>query len=72
MADINNGPNKLNDSEPHTERRMLLAFLLMGAFVTVYNLLSFRLLGDPYRLPASVVSLLFLTYLVGTLVGQLL
>lgn len=42
------------------------AFLLMGAFVTVYNLLSFRLLTDPYRLPASVVSLLFLTYLVGT------
>ena len=42
------------------------AFLLMGAFVTVYNLLSFRLLGDPYRMPASVVSLLFLTYLVGT------
>ncbi len=44
----------------------LQAFLLMGAFVTVYNLLSFRLLADPYRLPASVVSLLFLTYLVGT------
>lgn len=43
------------------------AFLLMGAFVTVYNLLSFRLLADPYRLPASVVSLLFLTYLVGTI-----
>lgn len=42
------------------------AFLLMGGFVTVYNLLAFRLLGDPYRLPASVVSLLFLTYLVGT------
>ncbi len=42
------------------------AFLLMGAFVTVYNLLGFRLLDDPYRLPASVVSLLFLTYLVGT------
>jgi len=43
------------------------AFLLMGGFVTVYNLLAFRLLGDPYRLPAAVVSLLFLTYLVGTL-----
>ena len=42
------------------------AFLLMGGFVTVYNLLAFRLLADPYRLPASVVSLLFLTYLVGT------
>jgi YNFM family putative membrane transporter len=43
------------------------AFLLMGAFVTIYNLIGFRLLDDPYRLPASVVSLLFLTYLVGTL-----
>lgn len=43
------------------------AFLLMGGFVTVYNLLAFRLLDDPYRLPASVVSLLFLTYLVGTI-----
>ena len=42
------------------------AFLLMGGFVTVYNLLAFRLLDDPYRLPESVVSLLFLTYLVGT------
>ncbi|MET0965819.1 MAG: MFS transporter [Nakamurella sp.] len=44
----------------------LQAFLLMGGFVTVYNLLAFRLLDDPYRLPASLVSLLFLTYLVGT------
>ncbi|WP_166442081.1 MFS transporter [Nakamurella flava] len=42
------------------------AFLLMGGFVTIYNLLGFRLLDEPYRLPASVVSLLFLTYLVGT------
>ncbi len=42
------------------------AFLLMGGFVTIYNLLAFRLLDDPYRLPASIVSLLFLTYLVGT------
>jgi predicted MFS family arabinose efflux permease len=45
----------------------LQAFLLMGGFVTVYNLLAFRLLDDPYRLPASLVSLLFLTYLVGTI-----
>ncbi len=42
------------------------AFLLMGGFVTVYNMLAFRLLDAPYRLPAAVVSLLFLTYLVGT------
>ncbi|MGE5486322.1 MAG: membrane protein insertase YidC [bacterium] len=50
MADINNGPNKLNDSEPHTERRMLLAFLLMGAilFATPY---FYRLLAPPAPAP---------------------
>ena len=41
-------------------------FLLMGGFVTLYNLLPFRLLAPPYRVPASLVSLMFLTYLVGT------
>lgn len=44
----------------------LQGFLLMGAFITVYNLLGFRLAGDPYRLPTSVTSLLFLSYLTGT------
>jgi predicted MFS family arabinose efflux permease len=42
-------------------------FLLMGGFVTLYNMLPFRLLADPYRVPTSVVSLIFLTYLVGTM-----
>lgn len=42
------------------------AFLLMGGFVTMYNLLAFRLLAPPYRVPASLVSLLFVIYLVGT------
>ena len=50
-------------------------FLLMGGFVTLYNLLPFRLLAAPYRVPASVVSLIFVTYLVGTagssMVGRL-
>ncbi len=41
-------------------------FLLMGGFVTLYNLLAFRLLAPPYRVPASLVSLMFVTYLVGT------
>jgi YNFM family putative membrane transporter len=44
----------------------LQAFLLMGGFVTVYNLLAFRLVRSPYLLSPTVVSLLFLTYLVGT------
>ncbi len=44
----------------------LQAFLLMGGFVTMYNLLTFRLVGTPYLLSPTIVSLLFLVYLVGT------
>jgi YNFM family putative membrane transporter len=42
------------------------AFLLMGAFVSVYNYLGFRLEAPPYLFPASAVALLFLAYLAGT------
>lgn len=41
-------------------------FLLMGAFVAVYNYLGFHLLGQPFLLPAWLVTLLFLAYLAGT------
>lgn len=44
----------------------LQAFLLMGGFVAVYNYLGFRLGAEPYSLPVSVVSLIFLAYLSGT------
>lgn len=40
--------------------------LLMGAFVTLYNYMGFRLLGSPYNLSQSVVGLIFVVYLVGT------
>jgi YNFM family putative membrane transporter len=43
-----------------------IAFLLMGAFVTVYNYLGFRLLAPPFALPAALVGLVFLGYLAGT------
>ena len=42
------------------------AFCLMGAFVTVYNYLGFRLEGEPFGLSPTVTSLLFLSYLAGT------
>ncbi len=41
-------------------------FLLMGGFGAVYNFLGYRLLGEPFGLPATVVSLVFLAYLAGT------
>ena len=42
------------------------AFLLMGGFVAVYNYLGFRLSGEPFSLPATIISLIFLAYLSGT------
>ncbi len=42
-------------------------FLLMGAFVAVYNYLGFHLIGVPFLLPVWMVTMLFLAYLAGTL-----
>ncbi|MGN7968391.1 MFS transporter [Microbacterium sp. 22296] len=42
------------------------AFLLMGAFVAVYNYLGFHLIAPPFSLAPAVVTLLFLAYLAGT------
>ena len=47
-------------------RLYLVGFSLMGAFVTVYNYLTFRLSGPPFGLPASVIGALFTVYLAGT------
>lgn len=41
-------------------------FLLMGAFVAVYNYLGFHLSAEPFDLPSWLVTLLFLAYLAGT------
>ncbi len=41
-------------------------FLIMGAFVTLYNYTGFRLSGPPYGLSHAVISLIFVIYLIGT------
>lgn len=41
------------------------ALLLMGAFMTVYNLLGFRLMAEPFGLSQAAASLLFLAYTAG-------
>lgn len=41
------------------------ALLLMGAFMTVYNLLGFRLMDQPFGLSQAATSLLFLAYTAG-------
>nr|WP_019200977.1 MFS transporter [Tsukamurella sp. 1534] len=44
----------------------VLAFLLMGGFVSAYNYLGFRLLERPFGYSSGVVGLVFLIYLAGT------
>lgn len=42
-------------------------FLLMGAFVTIYNYVTFRLEGAPYHLSQSAVGAVFLLYILGSI-----
>lgn len=55
-----------HSSNPKLLSLYLQAFLLMGGFVAVYNYLGFRLHAEPFSLPATLVSLIFLAYLSGT------
>ena len=43
-----------------------ISFLIMGSFVTLYNYITFRLLASPYYLSPSLVSLVFLVYMLGS------
>ena len=43
-----------------------VSFLVMGAFVTLYNYITFRLLAFPFSLSHSRVSWIFLIYLLGS------
>lgn len=47
-------------------RLYLIGFALMGAFVTVFNYLAFRLSAPPFGLSTSVIGSLFTVYLAGT------
>ncbi len=42
-----------------------IAALIMGAFVSIYNYLSFRLEAPPFSLPSYIVASVFLMYLTG-------
>lgn len=57
------------------QRRLLVlyaqAFLLMGGFVATYNFLGYRLERPPFDFPVSLVALIFLAYLAGTVSSRL-
>ncbi|NEU31972.1 MFS transporter [bacterium LRH843] len=44
----------------------LIAFFLMGGFVTIFNYLGFQLAAPPYQLSMTIIGWIFLVYLVGT------
>lgn len=47
-------------------RLYAIGFLFMGCFVTVYNYLGFRLLGPGFHLSQTVVGMIFVVYLAGS------
>jgi YNFM family putative membrane transporter len=52
-------------SDPGLRYLFALAFLLMGAFVTTYNYIGFRLGEPPFSLSQATIGLVFVIYLVG-------
>ncbi|MFW0793079.1 MFS transporter [Gordonia sp. CPCC 205515] len=52
--------------DPRLWPLFVLAFVLMGGFVTVYNFVGYRLLRPPFGLSEAVVAAVFLMYLAGT------
>jgi YNFM family putative membrane transporter len=54
-------------TEPGLRLLFLEGFLLMGAFVSVYNYIGFRLVATPYSLSHGEVGSVFAVYLVGTI-----
>ena len=45
----------------------LVTFLLMGTFVSIYNYVSYRLIAPPYNLGQSLVSAIFVLYILGSI-----
>jgi len=53
--------------DPVIVRFALCGFVLMGSLVSFYNYLQYRLVGAPFDLSATLVALVFVLYLFGTL-----
>lgn len=49
----------------------LMAFVLMGSFVTLYNYIGYRLLAPPYQLSQTAIGAIFVVYLTGVVASPL-
>ncbi len=52
--------------DPVVLRLAVTGFVIMGSLVSYYNYLQYRLADPPFTLPASVIALVFLLYVSGT------
>ncbi|MBB3693691.1 MFS transporter [Sphingomonas sp. BK580] len=57
--------------DPGLRLLYLESFLLMGAFVTIYNYAGFHLLAPPYGLGQATIGAVFLLYVLGSLSSRL-
>jgi YNFM family putative membrane transporter len=68
--------NAMRDFGRHLRNKSLRYAYFIGAlhffiFIGEYNYITYLLSGEPYHLPTSIVSMLFLTYLAGTVSSTL-
>ena len=56
---------RLHLRDPGLRALYALGFLVMGAFVTMYNYIGFRLAAPPFSLNQALIGLVFVIYLVG-------
>ncbi len=57
--------------DPGIVRLCVIALLLMGGFVAIYNYLTYRLTEAPFGLSKALVGLIFVAYLAGTVASVL-
>lgn len=63
---------RLHLSDPGLRGLYALGFLLMGGFVTTYNYIGFRLAAPPFSLSPARIGLIFLIYLIGTVISPII
>jgi MFS transporter, YNFM family, putative membrane transport protein len=59
-------------SDPGLRYLFALGFLLMGAFVTTYNYIGFRLEAPPFSLSPTTIGLVYCIYLIGAVASALM
>jgi MFS transporter, YNFM family, putative membrane transport protein len=63
---------RVHFSDPGLRYLFALGFLLMGAFVTTYNYIGFRLEAPPFSLSPTTIGFIYCVYLVGAVASALM